>query len=156
MRFRNNYFQGTSVAASVKIVKIGHLYAKTYSILRDTSSAKRIVTQLLVIAKLDRRKDFILRGFVCNIIRPSKELYRCKVSNWSARIRCKNWSKLRIKTLERCPWRHSSFFIVNRKHISNFVLIDDFEQANFCWIHLERINTFEDKFGYKMHYVEVF
>ena len=69
------------MAASVKIVKIGHLYAKTYSILRDTSSAKRIVTQLLVIAKLDRRKDFILRGFVCNIIRPSKELYRCKVSN---------------------------------------------------------------------------
>ena len=156
MRFRNNYFQGTPAAASVKIVKIGHLYAKTYSVLRDTSSAKRIVTQLLVIAKLDRRKDFILRGFVCNIIRPSKELYRCKVSNWSARIRCKNWSKLRIETLERCQWRHSSYFIFNRKHISNFVLTDDFEQANFCWIHLEKINTFEDKIGYKMHYVEVF
>ena len=38
------------------------------------SSAKRIATQILVIAKLNERKDFILRGFICDIIRPSKEL----------------------------------------------------------------------------------
>ena len=38
------------------------------------SSAKRIATQILVIAKLNGRKDFILRVFVCDIIRPSKEL----------------------------------------------------------------------------------
>ena len=38
------------------------------------SSAKRITTQTLVIAKLNGRKDFILRIFVCDIIRPSKEL----------------------------------------------------------------------------------
>ena len=38
------------------------------------SSAKRIATQTVVIAKLNGRKDFILRGFVCDIIRPSKEL----------------------------------------------------------------------------------
>ena len=38
------------------------------------SSAKRIATQILVIAKLNQRKDFILRVFVCDIIRPSKEL----------------------------------------------------------------------------------
>ena len=38
------------------------------------SSAKRIATQILVIAKLNGRKDFILRGFVCDIIRPYKEL----------------------------------------------------------------------------------
>ena len=38
------------------------------------SSAKRIATQTLVIAKLNGRKDFILRIFVCDIIRPSKEL----------------------------------------------------------------------------------
>ena len=38
------------------------------------SSAKRIATQILVIAKLDGRIDFILRGFVCNIIFPGKEL----------------------------------------------------------------------------------
>ena len=37
------------------------------------SSAKRIATQILVIAKLNG-KDFILRGFVCDIIRPYKEL----------------------------------------------------------------------------------
>ena len=38
------------------------------------SSAKRITTQMLVIQKLDPTKDFVLRGFVCDIIRPSKEL----------------------------------------------------------------------------------
>ena len=39
-----------------------------------SSSAKRITVVILVIAKLDGRKDFILRVFVCDIIRPSKEL----------------------------------------------------------------------------------
>ena len=38
------------------------------------SSAKRIATQILVIAKLNEREDFILRGFVCDTIRPYKEL----------------------------------------------------------------------------------
>ena len=38
------------------------------------SSAKRIATEILVIAKLSGRKDFILRVFVCDIIHPSKEL----------------------------------------------------------------------------------
>ena len=38
------------------------------------SSAKRIVTQILVNAKLNKREDFILRGFVCDTIRPYKEL----------------------------------------------------------------------------------
>ena len=38
------------------------------------SSAKHIATQILVIAKLSGRKDFIFRVFVCDIIRPSKEL----------------------------------------------------------------------------------
>ena len=38
------------------------------------SSAKRIATQMLVIEELNGRKDFILRGFVCDMIRPSKEL----------------------------------------------------------------------------------
>ena len=36
------------------------------------SSAKRIATQIVVIAKLNGRKDFILRGSVCDIIHPSK------------------------------------------------------------------------------------
>ena len=38
------------------------------------SSAKRIATQILVIAKLNGGKDFILRVFVCDIILLSKEL----------------------------------------------------------------------------------
>ena len=38
------------------------------------SSAKLIATQMLVNVKLNRRKDFILRGFVFDVIRPSMEL----------------------------------------------------------------------------------
>ena len=38
------------------------------------SSAKRIAAQMLVTEELNGRKDFILRGFVCDIIRPNKEL----------------------------------------------------------------------------------
>ena len=37
-------------------------------------SAEHILTQILVIAKLNEREDFILRGLVCVIIRPYKEL----------------------------------------------------------------------------------
>ena len=36
--------------------------------------AIRIATQILVITKLSGRKDFILRGFACDIVHPSKEL----------------------------------------------------------------------------------
>ena len=42
-------------------------------VLRQVVSAKRITAQILVISKLNGRKDFILRVFVCDIIRPSKE-----------------------------------------------------------------------------------
>ena len=38
------------------------------------SSAKRISKRILVIAKLSGRKDFILRGFFPDIIRPRQEL----------------------------------------------------------------------------------
>ena len=38
------------------------------------SSAKRIGTQMLVTGKLNGRKGFVLRGFVCDIICPSKKL----------------------------------------------------------------------------------
>ena len=37
------------------------------------SSAKRIATQILVIANLNEREDFILRDFVGDIIRPYKQ-----------------------------------------------------------------------------------
>ena len=58
-----------------------------------------------------------------------------------------------MKTLEQCQWRRSSVFIVNCKHISNFVLIVDFEQANVCLVHIEKANIFEDKIGHIMRYV---
>ena len=45
-----------------------------------SSSPKRIATQILVIAKLNRSKDFILIGFVCDIVRPSKELLVLKLT----------------------------------------------------------------------------
>ena len=61
-----------------------------------------------------------------------------------------------MKTLERCQWSHSSVFIVNCEHISNFVLIIDFEQANVCCVNIEKINTFEDKIRYNMRSVAVF
>ena len=38
------------------------------------SSAKRIITQILVIEKLNERKDLILRGCVYYDIFPSKQL----------------------------------------------------------------------------------
>ena len=120
-----------------------------------SSSAKHIATHILVIAKLSGTRDFILGGFVCDTNVPARN-YLFKVSNWSTRIRCENCSKLRIKTLERCQWRHSNVFIVNCEHISSFVLIVEFEQANVCWVHIEKTNTFEDKIGYIMRYVAVF
>ena len=120
-----------------------------------SSSAKHIVTHILVITKLSGTKDFILGGFVSNINIPARN-YLFKISNWSTRVRCENCSKLRVKTLEQCQWRHSNVFIVNCEHISSFVLIVEFEQANVCWVHIEKTNTFEDKIGYIMRYVAVF
>ena len=38
------------------------------------ASSANNATQILVTAKLNGRKYFILRGFVCDIIRPRKEL----------------------------------------------------------------------------------
>ena len=62
-------------------------------------------------------------------------------------------SILRVNALERCQWRRSSVFIVNYEHISNFVLIVEFEQANVSWVYIENTNTFEGKIGYIMSYV---
>ena len=61
-----------------------------------------------------------------------------------------------MKILERYQWRHSSVFIVNCEHISNFALIAEFEKTNVCWVHIEKTNTFENKIGYIMRYVAVF
>ena len=65
-------------------------------------------------------------------------------------------SGLRMKTPEQCQLRRSSVFLVNREHISNFVLIVEFGQENLCWIHIEMANTFGDKMRYITGYVAVF
>ena len=59
-------------------------------------------------------------------------------------------SKLATETQEQ------GVFIVNCKDISVFALIVEFEQANVCWVHIEKSNTFEDMIGYIMRYVLVF
>ena len=41
----------------------------------------------------------------------------------SKSARWKIWSKLTIKTLERCQWRHSGVFIVNFQQTSHLVLV---------------------------------
>ena len=61
-----------------------------------------------------------------------------------------------MKILEQCQWRRSSVFIVNYEHISDFVLIVSFEQANFYWIYFEKTSTFDGKIEYIMRYVVVF
>ena len=108
------------------------------------SSAKHIATQILVIVKLNGRKDFFWETlFVMSSVPIGNYLF--KVSNWNTRTRCENCSRLRMNTLEQCQWRRSSVFIVNCTHISNFLLIIEFEQVKVCWVHIEKINTFENK-----------
>ena len=49
--------------------------------------------------------------------------YMFKVNNRNTRTRCEIYSKLTIKTPERCLWRRSGVFIVNFEHISHLVLV---------------------------------
>ena len=76
--------------------------------------------------------------------------YLFKISSLSTRIRCESCSILRMSTVVLVS------LFVNCEHISNFVLIVDFEQANVCLTHIEKSNTFEDKIGHIMRYVVVF
>ena len=48
--------------------------------------------------------------------------YVFKVKNRNIRTRCEIYSKLTIKTPERCVWRRSGVIIVNFEHISHLVL----------------------------------
>ena len=60
-----------------------------------------------------------------------------------------------MKTLKQCQWRRSIVFIGNCEHISKFLLIIDFEPAKVWWVHVEKINTFENKIRYIMRYAVV-
>ena len=46
-----------------------------------------------------------------------------------------------MKTLEQHQWCRSGIFIVNCEHISQFVLVVHFEQANICCVYIEKTNT---------------
>ena len=113
------------------------------------SSAKRITTQILVIAKLNGRKDFILRNFVGDIICPNKELpvQSYQVNNLSTRIRLKGCSVLRMSILTIFNIKDvsgvvSSVPIVNCKHISNCKNISNYfltlNMQTFAWFILKR------------------
>ena len=108
------------------------------------SSAKRVVTQMLVIEKLNGRKGFILRDFVCDIIRPSKELhFQSKLLKHKNQV----WKLFRIKNEDNGVVPVPLLLI---KNIFQLCLIVDFEQeqANVCRVHIEKISTFKDKIGY--------
>ena len=69
------------------------------------SSVKRIATEIVVIANLNGKKDFILKVFVCDIIHRSKELL--------AQITCESCSIL----------RKSMLTIFNFKGVNGIVLL---------------------------------
>ena len=85
---------------------------------------KRILTQILVIAKLNGRKDFILRGF--------------EVSYRSTRIRCENCARLRTKPLEWCQRRRSSVYIVTTNIIQTFFYLLTLNRQMFASVILKR------------------
>ena len=60
------------------------------------SSAKRIASQVFLIAKLNGRKYFILNVFVCDIIRSSKKL---PVQSQSLQDKNKMWKLFDIKNV---------------------------------------------------------
>ena len=45
----------------------------------------------------------------------------------TAKLKIENWPRLRMKILERRQWRRFGAFIIKCEHISDFVLIVDFE-----------------------------
>ena len=57
---------------------------------------------------------------------------------------------VQMKTVQWRQLRRSSVLIIKCKHVSHFVAIDDFEQANVCWVHIENTSTFEGKIEYSM------
>ena len=58
-----------------------------------------------------------------------------------------------MKILERYQLLYSRVFIVKCEQITSFVLTVEFEQANLCWVLIEKTNSFEDKIGYIIRYI---
>ena len=57
-------------------------------------------------SKIKRKKKMFWEAFFVTSSVPARN-YLFKVSNWNTRIRCENYSRLRMKTLARSQWRHS-------------------------------------------------
>ena len=73
-----------------------------------------------------------------------------KVSNLSTRITRESYLILKMSMLTICC--RSSVFIVNCEHISNFVLIADFEQSKVCLVQIEKANTFINKLRLNLYH----
>ena len=96
--------------------------------------------QILVISKLNGRKDFILRGFACVIIRPIRN-YLFRVRKW---IRCENCSRLKNEHTT-----HQTF--VGLEDVSKTSLKrlqrNNFSSSKMSWIRLANTSwrRFEDQ-----------
>ena len=89
---------------------------------------------LVAIEELNGRKDFNLRGFFCDIIRPSKELpVQIKLLKHKNEV----WKLFRIKNEDNAVVP-VSLLLTYFKH----VLIVDFEQANICRVYIEKNKHF--------------
>ena len=62
-----------------------------------------------------------------------------------------------MRTVEQRQWcRSGGGFFVSCEHISQFVLIVDFEQASVYWVHIVKATTFEGKIRYIMLCCNIF
>ena len=61
-----------------------------------------------------------------------------------------------MKTLELYQWCRSSVFIVNCEHISNFLLIVDFEQAHVAGFILKRKTLLKKRSGTSINMLQYF
>ena len=84
------------------------------------SSAKRIATQILVTEKVNGRKGFVLRGFVCDIIRPSKKL---PVQSYLLKHKNKVWKLLWIK--------HEDNDVAS---VPSLLTVNIFPTCSNCWL----------------------
>ena len=98
---------------------------------------------MLLIDKLNGRKDFILRDFACDIILPSKEL---PVQSKLLKHKNKVWKLFRVKNEDNGVVPVSLLLTVNMFQTH---LIVDFEQTNVYRIRIEKLRTtFKDKIWY--------
>ena len=87
-------------------------------------STKRIATQILVVAKLNGRKDLFL--CVYEMVFSQQTIACSKLANEAQEQGVKT---VQMKTIERHQERRSGVFILKCEHVSHFALIADFKQT---------------------------